>query len=58
MFRVTAIDNAVTKLSENSFLLEVATSIDCSHVDLIIPDSFKKEMAYKIVSQKETKDYL
>ena len=58
MFRVTAIDNAVTKLSENSFLLEVATSIDCSNVDLTVPDSFKKEIAYKIVSPKETKDYL
>ena len=48
-FRVTAIESTDTSIRDNSFLLAVATLIDCvTYVVLSLPDSFSKEITYQI----------
>ena len=51
LIRVVAFDKTYPHIQDNSFLLEVETSVDCvTDVELSVPDSFTKEMYFSIGS--------
>jgi hypothetical protein len=58
LIRVTAIEKTTALLQDNSFILEVETSVDCvTDVELSVPDSFSKEISYAIGSVSFTMVY-